>query len=89
TIIEPRAGNTGIGLALAALEHDLRVIVCVPEKFSIEKQEGRKERGERGGKKKKEEGRTGGRAKAKEVANEIPKSYSPSTVANEAKPRAY
>ena len=39
TIIEPTAGNTGIGLALAALEHDLRVIVCVPEKFSIEKQE--------------------------------------------------
>ena len=36
TIIEPTAGNTGIGLALAALQYDLRVIVCVPEKFSIE-----------------------------------------------------
>ncbi len=38
TIIEPTAGNTGIGLAIAALEHDLSVIFCVPEHFSLEKQ---------------------------------------------------
>ena len=39
TIIEPTAGNTGIGLALAAINHGIDVIFCVPEKFSIEKQE--------------------------------------------------
>jgi len=37
-IIEPTAGNTGIGLALAAKQHELDVICVVPEKFSIEKQ---------------------------------------------------
>ena len=38
TIIEPTAGNTGIGLALAAKKYDLQVICVVPEKFSQEKQ---------------------------------------------------
>ncbi|MGA9227160.1 MAG: pyridoxal-phosphate dependent enzyme, partial [Mesobacillus sp.] len=39
TIIEPTAGNTGIGLALAAINRDIKVVFVVPEKFSIEKQE--------------------------------------------------
>lgn len=39
TIIEPTAGNTGIGLALAAINQGIHVIFCVPEKFSMEKQE--------------------------------------------------
>ena len=39
TVIEPTAGNTGIGLALAAINHGIDVIFCVPEKFSTEKQE--------------------------------------------------
>ncbi|KLD60996.1 hypothetical protein WP50_05850 [Lactiplantibacillus plantarum] len=38
TIIEPTAGNTGIGLALATQAHHLRTILVVPEKFSMEKQ---------------------------------------------------
>ncbi|HBQ76368.1 MAG TPA: cysteine synthase, partial [Exiguobacterium sp.] len=38
TIIEPTAGNTGIGLALAAQKYDLQVLCVVPEKFSQEKQ---------------------------------------------------
>ena len=38
TIIEPTAGNTGIGLALAAIGKGYNVIFVVPEKFSIEKQ---------------------------------------------------
>lgn len=37
TIIEATAGNTGIGVALAALGKGYRVIFTVPEKFSIEK----------------------------------------------------
>ena len=39
TVIEPTAGNTGIGLALAAIHSGVKVILCVPEKFSSEKQE--------------------------------------------------
>lgn len=38
TIIEPTAGNTGIGVALAALAAGLPTIFVVPEKFSLEKQ---------------------------------------------------
>ena len=39
TIIEPTAGNTGVGLALAGVQMGYRVILCVPENFSIEKRE--------------------------------------------------
>lgn len=39
TIIEPTAGNTGIGLALAGVRMGYRVILCVPENFSTEKRE--------------------------------------------------
>lgn len=38
TIIEATAGNTGIGLALAAFERGYKLIIVIPEKFSIEKQ---------------------------------------------------
>ena len=39
TIIEPTAGNTGVGLALAGVQKGYRVILCVPENFSTEKRE--------------------------------------------------
>src|SRR6185503_11477873 len=39
TIIEPTAGNTGVGLALAGVQLGYRVILCVPENFSTEKRE--------------------------------------------------
>ena len=38
TIIEPTAGNTGIGIALAAIGKGYKVIFVVPQKFSMEKQ---------------------------------------------------
>lgn len=38
TIVDATAGNTGIGIAIAALNMGFRVIFTVPEKFSIEKQ---------------------------------------------------
>jgi cysteine synthase len=37
TIIEPTAGNTGIGLALIGVARGYRVILCVPEGFAEEK----------------------------------------------------
>lgn len=38
TIIEATAGNTGIGIALAAINKGYKIIFIVPDKFSIEKQ---------------------------------------------------
>ncbi|QLD88671.1 PLP-dependent cysteine synthase family protein [Natronomonas salina] len=38
TIVEPTAGNTGIGLAIAANQLDLEAVFVVPERFSVEKQ---------------------------------------------------
>src|SRR5688572_13995641 len=37
TIIEPTAGNTGIGLALVGIARGYRVILCVPQGFAVEK----------------------------------------------------
>src|SRR5215212_3376531 len=37
TIIEPTAGNTGIGLALVGVARGYRVILCVPRGFAEEK----------------------------------------------------
>ena len=37
TIIEPTAGNTGIGLALVGIARGYRVVLCVPRGFAIEK----------------------------------------------------
>ncbi len=39
TVIEPTAGNTGIGIAVAAGRLDLRAVFVVPERFSVEKQQ--------------------------------------------------
>ena len=39
TVIEPTAGNTGIGVALAGVQLGYRVILVVPENFSVEKRE--------------------------------------------------
>ncbi|WIV66300.1 PLP-dependent cysteine synthase family protein [Natrialbaceae archaeon AArc-T1-2] len=39
TVIEPTAGNTGIGLAIAAGQLGLNAVFVVPEKFSVEKQQ--------------------------------------------------
>lgn len=38
TIVEPTAGNTGIGIAVAAGQLDLTAVFVVPERFSVEKQ---------------------------------------------------
>ncbi|MFW5911382.1 MAG: PLP-dependent cysteine synthase family protein, partial [Halolamina sp.] len=39
TIIEPTAGNTGIGIAVAAGQLGLQAVFVVPERFSVEKQQ--------------------------------------------------
>ncbi|WP_266076689.1 PLP-dependent cysteine synthase family protein [Haladaptatus caseinilyticus] len=39
TVIEPTAGNTGIGFALAAGQLGVNAVFVVPERFSVEKQQ--------------------------------------------------
>jgi cysteine synthase len=38
SVIEPTAGNTGIGMAMAATQLDVQATFVVPERFSVEKQ---------------------------------------------------
>ncbi|WP_126428445.1 cysteine synthase A [Brevibacillus marinus] len=89
TIIEPTAGNTGIGLALAAIGTGYRVIFCVPEKFSVEKQELMRALGAEIVNTPTEEGMKGAIAKAQELAATIPNSYVPQQFANPANPLAH
>ncbi|WP_040207891.1 PLP-dependent cysteine synthase family protein [Neobacillus jeddahensis] len=89
TVIEPTAGNTGIGLALAAINAGVQVILCVPEKFSIEKQELMKALGGKVVHTPTEQGMKGAIAKAEELLKEIPGAYCPQQFGNPANPETY
>ncbi|WP_099157371.1 PLP-dependent cysteine synthase family protein [Virgibacillus ndiopensis] len=89
TIIEPTAGNTGIGLALAALDKNLSVVFCVPEHFSQEKQLIMQALGAKIVHTPRETGMVGAIEKAKQLVNEIPNSFSPQQFGNPANPRTY
>lgn len=89
TIIEPTAGNTGIGLALAAINSGINVVFCVPQKFSSEKQELMRALGARIVSTPNELGMAGAIEKAKELLKEIPGSYCPQQFANSSNPDTY
>jgi O-acetylserine dependent cystathionine beta-synthase len=89
TVIEPTAGNTGIGLALAAINKGVQVILCVPEKFSIEKQTLMRALGAKVVHTPTEQGMKGAIAKAEELLKEIPGSYCPQQFGNPANPETY
>ncbi len=82
TIIEPTAGNTGIGLALAGVRMGYRVILCVPEHFSIEKREVMKALGGEVVLTPKDAGMRGAIDRAHQLAREIPKAYVPQQFEN-------
>jgi cysteine synthase A len=82
TIIEPTAGNTGVGLALAGVQKGYRVILCVPENFSIEKREVMKALGGEVILTPKDLGMKAAIAKAQELAQEIEGAYVPQQFAN-------
>lgn len=89
TIIEPTAGNTGIGLALAAIGKGYRVMFCVPEKFSQEKQELMRALGAEVVNTPTADGITGAIARARELAESIPGAFVPQQFANPANPEAH
>jgi len=82
TIIEPTAGNTGIGLALAGVQMGYRVILCVPEHFSVEKREVMKALGGEVILTPKDKGIRGAIELALELARDIPGAYVPQQFAN-------
>lgn len=89
TIIEPTAGNTGIGLALAALSFYLKTIFVVPEQFSLEKQQIMKALGATIIHTPSDLGITGAIKKSKELAKEIKHSFLPMQFENPENPAAY
>lgn len=89
TIIEPTAGNTGIGLALVGARRGYRVILCIPDKFSIEKQKLMAALGGTVVVTPTAEGMEGAIRKAFELAAEIPGAYVPQQFANPSNPEAH
>jgi cysteine synthase A len=89
TIIEPTAGNTGIGVALAAQSYQLPTILVVPEKFSYEKQILMKALGATLINTPSDQGIRGAIEKAEQLASEIPNSFVPMQFQNPANPATY
>src|SRR6476660_7318838 len=75
TIVEATAGNTGVGLALIGVNKGYRVVVCVPEKFAEEKVKIMRALGAEVVRTPDEDGMLGAIAKAKELAANIPDSF--------------
>lgn len=89
TIIEPTAGNTGIGLALAAIQFGVQAIFVVPEKFSIEKQTLMRALGAKVINTPTSLGMEGAIEKAKELLETTPNSFYPGQFRNFSNPDTY
>lgn len=89
TIVEATAGNTGIGVALAAINKGYNIIFTVPEKFSIEKQTLMRALGAKIINTPRELGMLGAVDKANELLNTIENSISLKQFENEANPLAH
>jgi cysteine synthase A len=86
TIIEPTAGNTGVGLAIAAKALGYRCILCVPTKYSREKMMLMKALGAELVLIPKELGMKGAIAKCAELASQIPNAFVPQQFENPSNP---
>jgi len=89
TIIEPTSGNTGIGLAMAAVSRGYRAVIVMPETMSIERQRLMTAYGAQlvltdGAK-----GMAGAIEKAEELAKEIPNSFIPGQFDNSDNAKAH
>lgn len=89
TIIEATAGNTGLGVAFAALNKGYRILFVVPEKFSEEKQQLMKALGAELVHTPREKGMQGAVEKAEELRRQIPGAISLEQFKNPANPRAH
>ncbi len=89
TIIEPTAGNTGIGLALIGVIMGYKVIIVMPEKYSAEKMILVRALGAQLEITPKEELMEGAIKKAKELHERIPDSFMPHQFENPANPKSH
>ncbi|MBR2188629.1 MAG: cysteine synthase family protein [Eubacterium sp.] len=89
TIIEATAGNTGIGIAFAALNRGYRIIFVVPTKFSEEKQQLMRALGAEVINTPREEGMLGAENRAKELLEKTADAVMLSQFRNPANPRAH
>ena len=88
-IIEPKSGNTGIGLASVAASLGIRIIITMPETMSVERRNLMKAYGAELVLTDGTKGMKGAIAKADELAKEIPNSFIPGQFVNELNPRAH
>jgi cysteine synthase A len=86
TVIEPTAGNTGIGLALVGVARGYRVVLCVPEGYSREKMKVMEALGGHIEYVPAESGMEGAVNRARELAAETPGSFIPQQFENPANP---
>lgn len=89
TIIEGTAGNTGLGIAFAALNRGYKVIFVVPEKFSQEKQILMQALGAEIVHTPEEDGMLGAAAKAEELKAQIPGAVALGQFKNPANPKIH
>ena len=88
-IIEPTSGNTGIGIASVGTAKGYRVIIVMPETFSVERRKLIKAYGAEIVLSEGSNGMKGAIAKAQELAAEIPDSFIPGQFDNPANPKIH
>jgi cysteine synthase A len=88
-IVEPTSGNTGIGLALVCAVKGYRLILVMPDSFSIERRMLMRGYGAELDLTPRELGMRGSMARAEEIAAELPDAWIPSQFANPANPAVH